>query len=640
MGTVVAAIMSSDAAKRSGVRIFFMSFLLVVSGEVNIMDSIIATITIVGVAIHLVLRFVFGLPMMQADIPLYIVTAAGGLPLVWGLLKKIWAWEFGADLLAGFSIVTAALLNEYLVASIVVLMLSGGEALESMATRRASSVLSALAKRMPSTAHRRAAGKVETINVNDIRLGDELSVFPHEICPVDGVVIEGHGKMDESYLTGEPFEMSKTAGAHVISGSINGDTALVIRAERLPVDSRYAKIMKVIQQSEQLRPRLRRLGDQLGAWFTPVAVAIAIVAWLVSGDSQRFLGVLVIATPCPLLIAIPVAIIGAISRAARHGIIIKSPATLEQLATCHTLILDKTGTLTFGRPQLTTIVCAPGVDRQRVLELAASAEQYSKHPLAVAIQDAARSKNLPLMVVHHITEIPGEGLHATVDGINIKLIGRSQSTGLELPEMQGGLECVFIVDEKFAALFQFRDTPRSESKSFIHHLSPKHHMHRVALLSGDRESEVKYLADVVGITEIHASQSPEEKVVFVRKATEEANTIFVGDGINDAPALMAATVGIAFGSANDITSEAAGAVILEPSLQKVDELFHIGILMRRVALQSAVGGMILSLAGMAFAAAGWLPPIAGAVGQEILDLAAVLNAVRVTFINGRLTDFD
>lgn len=604
------------------------------------MDGIIAIITIVGVATHLVLRYMLELPLVQADIPLYIVTAAGGLPLVWELLKKIWVREFGADLLAGFSIVTAALLNEYLVASIVVLMLSGGEALEAMATRRASSVLAALAKRMPSTAHRRADGKVEAISVNDIRIGDELSVFPHDICPVDGVVIEGHGEMDESYLTGEPFEMSKTAGAHVISGSINGDTALVIRAEKLPVDSRYAKIMKVMQQSEQLRPRLRRLGDQLGAWFTPVAVTIAAVAWLTSGDSQRFLGVLVIATPCPLLIAIPVAIIGAISLAARHGIIIKSPAILEQLSTCHTLILDKTGTLTFGRPQLTQVVCAPGVDRQRVLELAASAEQYSKHPLAVAIQDAARRENLPLMVVHHITEIPGEGLHATVDGTNVKLIGRSQAADLILPEMKGGLECVLLVDGKFAALFQFRDTPRSEGKSFIHHLSPKHHMQRVALLSGDRESEVKYLADAVGITEVYANQSPEEKVAFVRKATAQTKTVFVGDGINDAPALMTATVGIAFGSANEITSEAAGAVILEPSLLKVDELFHIGIRMRKIALQSALGGMALSLVGMGLAAFGYLPPIAGAVGQEILDLAAVLNAVRVAFPPKRLTDFD
>lgn len=605
------------------------------------MDTIIAIITIIGVLIHLVLRHVWGLPPAHADIPLYVVTAVGGLPLVWELLKKIWAREFGADLLAGLSIVTAALLNEYLVASIVILMLSGGEALEAMATRRASSVLAALARRMPSVAHRRVAGGgIEDISVNDIQVGDKLTIFPHEICPVDGIVVEGHGEMDESYLTGEPFEMSKTAGAHVISGSINGDTALVIRAERLAVDSRYARIMKVMQQSEQLKPRLRRLGDSLGAWFTPVAIGIAAVAWLVTGDSMRFLAVLVIATPCPLLIAIPVAIIGAISLAARRGIIIKSPAILEQLSTCHTLILDKTGTLTFGRPQLVNIICAPGMDSQHVLEMAASVEMYSKHPLSHAIQEEAQRKNLPRMLVQRVTEIPGKGLQATVDGQTIQLVGRSQSQIADLPSMQGGLECVVIINNKFAALFQFRDAPRSESKSFIHHLSPKHHMQRIVLLSGDRGSEVKYLADAVGIDEIYSNQSPEQKVEFVRDVTKSARTVFVGDGINDAPALLAATVGIAFGSTNEITTEAAGAVILEPSLMKVDELFHIGIRMRQVALQSALGGMLLSFVGMACAAVGYLPPIAGAVGQEVLDLVAVLNAVRVAFPPKRLTDFD
>lgn len=600
----------------------------------------IAIISVLGLAAHLVMRFALATSPELWDIPLYIVIAVGGIPLIWGLLKRLWARQFGSDLLAGISIVSASILGEYIVASIVILMLSGGEALERLATSRASSVLAALARRVPSVAHRRRAEKVEEIPLQDIRVGDELVIFPHEICPVDGVVLEGHGVMDESYLTGEPFEMSKTPGALVISGAVNAESALVIRADKLPVDSRYAKIMRVMQESEQLRPRLRRLGDQLGAWFTPVALLVAGLAWWWGGSADRFLAVVVIATPCPLLIAIPVAIIGAISLAARRGIIVKTPAILEQLSVCRTLILDKTGTLTFGRPQLTEIVCTPNLERSRALEMAASAEQYSKHPLAVAIQEAARREHVPQLLVTRVLEVPGEGMLADVEGHQVRLLGRTQIEGISLPPMAGGLECVLLIDGKFAALFRFRDAPRDESRPFIRHLFPKHHLKKVMLLSGDRESEVRYLADAVGIRDIHASQSPEQKVEIVRRETKAAKTIFVGDGINDAPALAVATVGIAFGPGSDITSEAADAVVLEPSLQKIDELFHIGMRMRHIALQSALGGMAISLVGMVAAALGYLPPIAGAVGQEVLDLLAVLNAVRVATPPRSLTDYD
>lgn len=604
------------------------------------MDSIIAITSIVGIVAHLLLRYIIVVPSQFVDLPLFCVIAGGGAIIVWKLLGRILARQFGSDLLAGLSIITAVALGEYLVASILILMISGGSAIEHVATRRASSVLSALASRMPNIAHRRVGGSVVDIAISDIQIGDHLTILPHDICPVDGIVLEGHGVMDESYLTGEPFEMSKTPGSQVLSGAINANSALVIRATRLPLDSRYAKIMRVMQESEQLRPELRRLGDQLGAWFTPVAVFIAALAWWWGGTAERFLAVMVIATPCPLLIAIPVAIIGAISLAARRGIIIKTPAILEQLSVCRTLILDKTGTLTFGRPQLIGVECAPGYDRAKILEMAASAEQYSKHPLAIAVQNAARLENLPLLTVERVSEVPGQGMIAEVEGIEVRLLGRPQAAGLELPPMQGGLECIMLLNNEFAALFRFRDAPRTESRPFIHHLSPKHHITKIVLLSGDRESEVRYLAEAVGITEIYAGQSPEEKVAIVRRETAAAKTMFVGDGINDAPALMIATVGIAFGSASDITSEAASAVILEPSLQKIDELFHIGRRMRRIALQSALGGMALSAVGMGLAAAGWLSPIAGAVAQEVLDLAAVLNALRVAFPPQHLTDFD
>jgi heavy metal translocating P-type ATPase len=525
-------------------------------------------------------------------------------------------------------------LGEYLAGSIIVLMLSGGEALESYALRSASSVLAALAKRMPSVAHRKRAAEISDVALAEIAVGDTLVIYPHEICPADGVVIDGHGVMDESYLTGEPFQITKTSGSAVISGAVNGESALTVRTTQLAADSRYAKIMEVMRESEAKRPQLQRLGDQLGAIYTPVALGVALLAWLISGESIRFLAVLVIATPCPLLLAIPIAIIGSISLCARRAIIVKSPAVLEQIAGCRTAIFDKTGTLTYGEPKLTEQIMAPGFAQREVLTLVASLERYSKHPLARAILAAARENALELPEAAEVSEQPGQGLRGTVSGHQLqvtsrgKLIAQELNGADQLPEVAGGLECVVAIDRRYAAAFRFRDAPRAESRSFVRHLGPKHQFERVMIVSGDRETEVRYLAEQVGITEIYAQQSPEEKLAIVRKETAAAKTLYVGDGINDAPAMMAATVGMAIGQNSDVTAEAAGVVIMDNSLKKVDEFMHISRRMRSIALQSAVGGMALSLIGMAFAAAGQVSPVSGAITQEVIDILAVLNALR------------
>ena len=601
-------------------------------------EAYIAGLAAFSIGLHLVLRYGFTLHWLEYTLPLLVALVAGGIPLIIDLAKRLVRGEFGSDLLAGASIVTAVAMGEYLVATIVVLMLSGGTALEQYATHRASSVLGALAKRMPQTAHRRRGSTFSDVTLSEIALGDRLIVLPHEICPVDGTVLEGLGTMDESYLTGEPFVMSKTPGAQVLSGSINGDNALTISVVRLPVDSRYAKIMQVMQASEQDRPRLRRIADRLGAWYTPLAVAVALVGWVVGGDPHRFLAVMVIATPCPLLIAIPIAIIGAISVSARTGIIIKNPGVLEQIDRCRTLIFDKTGTLTYGKPALTEIVAAPGFDADEVLRLAASLERYSKHPLAGAILVAAEAKHLALEPVRLISEKPGEGLQGVAGDETVEITGRGPSHE-ELPAAGSGLECLVFIGGRFAAVFRFRDEPRQESTAFVSHLKPKHQAHKVILLSGDRESEVRYLAECVGITEVHASKTPEEKVAIVKQETLLQKTLFVGDGINDAPAMQAATAGVAFGHENAITAEAADAVLLEPSLTKIDELMHISRHMRKIALQSAVGGMALSMIGMLAAATGHLAPVTGALAQEVIDLAAVLNALRVAIPPTEKTDF-
>ncbi|MGZ5052232.1 MAG: heavy metal translocating P-type ATPase [Methylobacter sp.] len=581
----------------------------------------------------------------QISLPLLAVLVLGGVPLVYQLVAKLGQGDWGADLLAGLSIITSVLLDEYLAGSLVVLMLSGGAVLESYAVRKASSVLEALSKRMPSVAHRKTGDRLADITTAEVVIGDTLLILPHEICPVDGTVLEGSSTMDESYLTGEPYMMSKVSGSQVLSGAINGDSALTIRADKLAVDSRYAKIMEVMRSSEQYRPNIRRLGDQLGALYTPLAVAVAVAAWAVSGDVVRFLAVLVIATPCPLLIGIPVTVISSISLAARREIVIKNPAILETLGSCRTAIFDKTGTLTYGRPSLTALIPGEGHSEPDVLQLIASLERYSKHPLSRAILNAAEAAQLPLLAVTEVSELPGAGLTGYVAGKRVQITSRKKfieqqpDVADRLPPIGGGLECLVLIDGNYAALLQFRDQVRSDSSSFINHLRPSHLFERVMLVSGDKESEVRYLAEKVGIEHVYFGHSPEQKLELVRNETKAARTVFLGDGINDAPALTAATIGIAFGHNSDITGESADAVIMDSSLQKVDELFHIGQRMRKIALQSAVGGMVLSLIGMAFAGFGYLTPVAGAIIQELIDVLAVLNALRAAIPPKSLSDF-
>ena len=612
-------------------------------------------------------QFFQGRSLTLSNLPLVVMLLAGGVPLVWDLLRKLLAGTSGSDLLAGVSIVTSILLGEYLAGVLVVLMLSGGAALESRAVSRAGDVLNALAKRMPTLAHRKTASGLTDIALSSVAVGDVIIVLPHETCPVDGQVVSGRGTMDESYLTGEPYRMAKAPGSQVLSGAINGQAAMEIRTERVAGDSRYAKIMDVLKSSEERRPQLRRMADSLGALYTPLAIAIAAAAWFMSGSPTRFLAVLVVATPCPLLIAIPVAIIGAVSLAAKRGIVIRDPAILERLDTCRTAIFDKTGTLTYGTPLLTEIIPIGSLKREDILAIAASLETYSKHPLATAVVQAAAAESLTLLDVEELAEKPGQGLTGRVqkgtshseacdvhadgsqgDGSQIhhvaitsrqKLMHLDPQGVAALPAAAGGLECVVVVDGRTEALLRFRDSPRADGITFIRHLSPSHRLSRVMLVSGDRASEVQWLADVVGIKEVYAGISPEGKLKLVEEATTQAPTIFVGDGINDAPALAAATVGIAMGTASDVTSEAAGAVVMDSALERVDELFHIGRRLRTVALQSAVGGMAASLIGMAFAAAGYLSPAVGALVQEAIDVVAVLNALRVAWNPGSLSDY-
>ena len=606
-------------------------------------NVVIAGFTLAAIIVHLFVRYFWE---ASGELPLYLALLAGGVPLLLDLFRQLSKFEFGADWLAGFSIVTAALLHEYLVACIVVLMLSGGSALEQFATDKASSALRALARRMPTVAHVVTGASSELMEVNRVRIGDILEIFPHELCPVDGEVIDGYGAMDESYLTGEPFEMVKAPGSLVLSGAINGGTLLKIRTTKPAVDSRYARILRVVEEAEQNRPTMRRIADRLGAWYTPLALAIAGLGWFLGGTPERFLAVMVIATPCPLLIGIPVALMGGISLAARRGIVIKRPKILEQIDVCKTFFFDKTGTLTYGRPALTDIVCQPGIEKTMVLAFAASVEQYSRHPLAKAIVDAAKASGIALEIPAAVNEKPGEGLSGHVSGHRVHITSRSRAIAngrignSELPPVETGLECLLMIDDRFAALLRFHDEPRGDSRAFVGHLGPRHGAKQIILISGDRRSEVEHLAQTVGIEQVHAGATPEEKLKLVTEETRHHKTLFVGDGINDAPAMLIATASVALGGQNsDITTEAADAVVMDSTLRKVDELMHIARRTRVIALQTAIGGMILSGVGMLVAASGSLPAIAGAIAQEIIDLVAVLNALRITLPGPDLSDF-
>lgn len=584
-------------------------------------------------------------PILSPELPLLIVIVVGGIPSVIEILLKLFKGDLGADLLAAIALITAVILNEHLAAVFIILMISSGQALEAYAMRKASSVLLALAKRMPSMVHQKIDNRIEDIPLVNVQIGDNIVIYPHETCPVDGTVVEGQGSMDESYLTGEPYQMSKVPGTSVISGAINGETVLTIQAQKLPSESRYASIVSVLEEAEQKKPTLRRLGDKIGAIFAPIALVLAFVTWYMTGDEIRFLAVLVIATPCPLLIAIPITVISAISMAAKQSIIIKDPTVLESLSICRTAIFDKTGTLTYGKPILSEILTKDESDSNFVLQNVASLERYSKHPLAGAILDAAKKAGLPLLNATRIAEPQGKGLSGEIGENKVLITSRKKVLETypelitQLPESALGLECVILINGKYVATLRFRDVPREETKPFITHLKPSHQFNKIMLVSGDRESEVNYLGKLLNLTEIHASKTPEEKLEIVRSEMKKAPTLFIGDGINDAPALTAATVGVAFGQFNSVTSEAAGAVVMENTFNKVDELIHLSLLTRKIALQSAIGGMILSLIGMGFAAAGLISPVFGAILQEIIDVIAIMNALRLIWIRKIEADF-
>jgi heavy metal translocating P-type ATPase len=596
--------------------------------------------SVASLIIHYFAKFAL---KIEEDYSLIFMLLIGGIPLLIQIFLKIIKGNLGADLIAFMALILAIYLHENVAGVLIILMLASSQALEEFASHRASFVLEALAQRMPTMAHLKSENNFLDTEISKIKIGDLVAVFPHEICPIDGEIVEGRGSMDESYLTGEPYRISKTIGSKVLSGAINGESLFVIKTEKLPADSRYGKIMEVMQQAKEQRPEIRKLADKIGAIFAPITIFIASASYFFTHDLTNFLAVLTIATPCPLLIAVPIAIISAISISARQGIIIKDARILEKLSICTTAIFDKTGTLTYGEPNISEIIALDEFTENEILQKTASLERYSRHPLAGSILKEAQKRNLLLLDAQNIAEKPGYGMIGNIGDKEIIITSRKkihefQASKIPLPELTEGMECVIIINKKVAGILHFRDLERPESKSFINHLGPNHNFKKIILLSGDRASEVNYLAKKLGINNYFSSQSPEQKLEIVKKESQNAPTLFMGDGINDAPALMLASVGIAFGQGNNITSESSGAVILESNLLKVDELIHISIFTRKIILQSAIGGMIFSIVGMILASFGWVSPAQGAIAQQIIDAIAIINALRLTFVKNIHSD--
>ena len=543
----------------------------------------------------------------------------------------------GLDVLAVLAILSTVAVGEYLASLIIVLMLSGGQALEDYAGRRARSELDALLERAPQIAHRLPSdgGTPTDIPADDVASGDMLLVKPAELVPVDGVLLSAEAAFDESSLTGESLPVTHTAGETVLSGSVNGSQAVRIRATATTADSQYQRIVALVREAGASKAPVVRLADRFAVPFTALSLLIAGGAWLFSGDPVRFAEVLVLATPCPLLIAAPVAFLGGMSRSARNGIIVKGGATLQQLARARSIAFDKTGTLTYGRPQLVAVHPEPPFTADDVLQLAASAEQYSSHVLAAAVQAAALERDLALSPAASASEVATNGVRAEVDGHTV-LVGKHRFVAAAVSDpvtapasaASTGQLLVYVgIDGQFAGTLALRDTPRENARATLDRLAGLG-LGQPVMLTGDGRASAENTAAALGIRTVHAELLPEDKVRLVA-ALPQRPAVMVGDGVNDAPVLAAADVGIAMGAhGSTAAGESADAVIVADDISKVADAVDIGRRTLRVALGSIWLGIGLSVVLMLAAAFGFIPAVAGALTQELVDLAAILNALR------------
>ncbi len=542
----------------------------------------------------------------------------------------------GVDLIAVLSLVGTLLVGEYLAGALIAVMLASGRALEAAAERRASHDLRALLTHAPRFARRRVGSDVAVVPLAEVVVDDLLVVGPGEIVPVDGRISDSVAVLDESVLTGEPLQVERAAGEPVRSGVVNAGTAFELRATATADESTYAGIVRLAEEAGAESAPIIRLADRIAAWFLPLTLAMAGASWVVSGSAVRAVAVLVVATPCPLLLAAPVAIVSGLSRASRHGVVIRSGGALENLGHATTLVVDKTGTLTMGRPVVVVILTAPGHEVTEVLSIAASVDQMSAHVLAEAIVTESVTRGLRLSLPENVVEEPGNGVSATVEGRKVHVgklppeaLGeRWAKAALSRARLDSAAIAWVCIDGKPVGAILLRDPLRRHAPRTVRRLRAAG-LNRLVMLTGDRAEPAREVATVLGLDEVYAQQSPADKIAAVRAEREAAVTVMVGDGINDAPALAAADVGVAMGARGaTASSEAADIVLTTDRLDRLADAMDIARWSRRIALQSAAAGMTLSVIAMAVAALGWLPPAAGALLQEAIDVAVILNALR------------
>ncbi len=551
----------------------------------------------------------------------------------YSMVRKLLTGHVGLDILAVTAIVSTVVVGEYWASLIIVLMLAGGEALEDYAAGRAKRELTALLDRVPQVAHRFAAdGSIVDVPVDEVGVGDRLLVRPAEIVPVDCELTSAAASVDESSLTGESLPVEKVEGDPLLSGSVNGSGAVEVVATAIAADSQYQHIIALVREASESKAPMVRLADRYALPFTAVAFVIAGIAWAVSGDPVRFAEVLVVATPCPLLLAAPVAFMAGMSRAAKSGIVMKGAASLEVLARAKTIAFDKTGTLTYGMPAVVAVLPVAPMSENTLLGYVASAERYSSHVLAQSFTAEAGSRGLPLRDAVDAHEVATHGIEATIDGLTV-VVGKptfveGRATGLVRHEGVSGEAVVYVgVGGAFAGVIVLRDEVRAESASTLATLASLG-VTNTLLITGDVEQTARPIADGLGITRVHSECLPSDKVELVRSATPRP-VIMVGDGVNDAPVLAAADVGIALGArGSTAASESADVVILVDDLSRVAAAVGIGHRTVQIALQSIMLGIAVSVALMIVAAFGLIPAVVGAALQEVVDLITILNALR------------
>lgn len=569
-----------------------------------------------------------------ANIILGVTAIANVIPLVWGMIQDIRHGTYGVDILAATAIVTSVVLGEYWAGMIIVLMLTGGEALEDYAENRAKSELSALLEQAPKKAHVVKGRKTIDVAVKAVNIGDKILIKPGEVVPVDGVILEGDSSFDESSLTGESLPVDKAVGDQLLSGSINSTGTVTIRATHTAEDSQYEQIIKLVKGAASSQSPFVRLADRYAIPFTIVAFIIAGGAWITSGDPVRFLQVLVVATPCPLILGAPIALISGISRAARHGIIVKNGAAIEQLAAVRTIAFDKTGTLTSGKPVVKQVTAFGKSTKSDVLHYAASLEQSSSHILAHAIVEAARTKQIKVTKTKNVRETSGHGLHGTV-GKHDVLVGKydfMKDKKVAFPKsfstkLLSETTSFVAVDDTLIGTISFEDAIRPESKSMLARLKKLGIKHTL-MVTGDNSVTAKAIAKKLGITDVKANCLPADKLAAI-EGLPDRPVAFVGDGVNDAPVLTAAEVGIALGArGSTAASETADVVIMLDDISKVSQGFDIAKNTLKIARQSILIGIFISIILMVVYSTGKFSPASGALIQELVDVTVIVYALR------------